>query len=117
MTRTPQLTVTRVETGWHVTRPDGYYLVYAQPDYSRPGTWKAETTAFAQEQRLTTATIDVLNLRDREAFHVAASSVNGKTPIMWDQFLQDGYLAIQDAIEQETEGVNSQLDATGFSVS
>ena len=101
MTTIPPLTVTLVETAWHVTRPDGYRLVYQQVDPARVGIWKAEISAYAQDQWLTTATIDVLNLRDREAFQIAAASVNGQTPVMWEQFVQQGYRGIQDAIAHQ----------------
>ena len=108
------LTVTLIDNAWHVERPDGYRLVFAKLDRSRPGVWRAETSACIQDTWLTTATIDVLNLRDREQFHIAASSVNGQGPVMWAQFLQHGYLIVEEELAQEAEAVNSQLDASLF---
>jgi hypothetical protein len=82
---------------WHVARPDGYRLVISEPDRSRPGVWKTKITAYAHDALLTLATIDVLSLRDREAFTIAASSANGQAPVMWDEFLQQAYCVIEQA--------------------
>jgi Protein of unknown function (DUF3987) len=97
MTTATDLTVTRLEAAWQVDRPDGYRLVFAAPDASRPGVWKAQTTAYAHGAFVTTETIDLLNSRERERFHVNASSVNGYTPIMWDRFLELACAAVQAA--------------------
>ena len=81
--------------------PDGYRLVIKQPDQSRAGVFRAETTAYHDEQELTVGTINFLSLRDREQFTVSAAGSNGLAPILWDDRLQQAY----------SEIINAQADA------
>ena len=88
------LTVTPIGSTWEACRPDGYRLVIKPLVPWRLGSYKAETTAYYGDVPLLTATIDLANLRDRQAFHLAASGVNGQAPVSWDQFLEHAHRAI-----------------------
>jgi len=112
MPTTIELEVIPIDAGWQVTRPDGYRLLLMHLDRTRPGTCRAETAAYCGEDHLLTATIDLLNLRDRETFHLAASGVNGKTPVSWDQFLERAYIAITKTTTAAASAVSVWNQAT-----
>jgi putative DNA primase/helicase len=89
------LTITTKEGTWAVGRPDGYRLVFDQVDATQARSWRAQVTSYIQETELLTASIDLLNLRDRTLYHQAAAAMNGQHACAWDQFLMQSYRGIQ----------------------
>src|SRR5262249_11826801 len=92
------LTITVTKGAWEVCRPDGYRLVFEQVDTAQARSWRAQVTSFIHDTELLTASIDLLNLRDRAMYHETVAAMNGQHPCAWDQFLMQGYRGIQDLL-------------------
>ena len=117
MATNPHLTTTGVGGAWVVSRPDGYRLKFEHIDTTQPRSWKAQVTSYLQDTELLTASIDLLNLRDRTMYHQAAAAMNGQHACAWDQFLMQSYRGIQARLaEHDRQEAQRQRQVGGTPV-
>jgi len=94
----PEPTLTLHDGLWRAAWSDDYVVVLKTLDTAHAGVCRAELEVQYQGRYLDSQTVDLLNARQREIFHLTMAARNGVSPVAWEDKLSKLYHNLQIAL-------------------